>query len=363
MIKEVENEKNLRFIKIIACVVIYFVIGIVALFTIGLSRVDAYTAASSQIWVNNTACLSSRWNGLGTISCLNNTTHDYRIDTRLELNMTANTKYTMFYSAKFIVHFQNDNGVSNYSVNTQYRRNGSTGNINSCQENYSSTISYDSSGNKIKTFDVTVKCVDVQFSSATDSIIVYSQVLNNQNLRSPGVEVKITQLYLEKSTTDNSDVTNAINNGSQSIINNQNENTNTIINNQNNNTTQITGELEDINSTLNDSSIDNPSGALNGMNNYFGSNGVISDLLLLPVRMFQSIVNTIDGTCSPFNLGTLFGHQLSMPCINLSNRLGSSLYGVIDILISGFFILSIRKKFVDVFEHFTSLKTGGNELE
>lgn len=99
------------------------------------------------------------------------------------------------------------------------------------------------------------------------------------------------------------------------------------------------------------------------MNNYFGSNGVISDLLLLPVRMFQSIVNTIDGTCSDFSLGTLLGHELTMPCINLSSRLGSALYGVIDVLISGFFILSIRKKFVDIFEHFTSLKTGGNELE
>lgn len=363
MIKEVENEKDLRFIKIIACFVIYFIIGVVALFTFAITRVDAYTSATSQIWTNGSACLSSRWSGLGTLSCINNTTHVYQVDTRLDMSMTANTKYTMFYSAKATVYFQNDNGVSNIEVNTQYRRGSNSGTINSCQENYSSTISYDSSGNKMKTFDITVKCVDVQFSSATDSIIVFSQITNNQNLRSPGLQVKITQLYLEKTGTDNNDVTNSINNGTNAIINNQNNNTNTIINNQNNNTTQITGELEDINSTLNDSTIDDPSSALNGMHNYFGSNGVISDLLLLPVRMFQSIVNTIDGTCSPFNLGTLFGHNLTMPCINLSSRLGSSLYGVIDILISGFFILTIRKKFVDIFEHFTSLKTGGNELE
>lgn len=125
----------------------------------------------------------------------------------------------------------------------------------------------------------------------------------------------------------------------------------------------INDSMNDINDTINDSSIDDPSGQLGDMHNYFGNNGVISDLLLLPVRMFQSIVNTIDGTCSPFNLGRLLGHDLIMPCINLSSRLGSSLYSVIDVLISGFFILTIRKKFVDIFEHFTSLKTGGNELE
>ena len=120
---------------------------------------------------------------------------------------------------------------------------------------------------------------------------------------------------------------------------------------------------ENIESALTDSSVNDPTSSLNGLNANIGTNSVISDLLLLPVTLFQSVLNSINGTCSPFNLGTLYGHSLSMPCLNISGVLGNVIYGVIDVLISGFFILSIRKKFVDIFNSFTSLKVGGNELE
>ena len=135
------------------------------------------------------------------------------------------------------------------------------------------------------------------------------------------------------------------------------------VNRANNNTTIINNSVDNINGTLTDSNIDSPSSSLNGLNSNFANNGVISDLLLLPVSLFQNILNSVNGTCTDFTLGNLYNHNLTMPCINLSQKLGGTLYGVIDVLISGFFIFGMRKKFVDIFNNITSLKTGGNELE
>lgn len=147
----------------------------------------------------------------------------------------------------------------------------------------------------------------------------------------------------------------AINSSNQEIINQNQE----IIIQQ-----EATNQnLTDINDSITDSSVDNPSSALSNMESLVPTNGVVSGILLLPVQLFQAVLNSIDGTCSDFSLGTLYNHNLTMPCINIQNKIGSTLYGVIDILISGLFVLAIRKKFVDIFEHFTSLKTGGNELE
>ena len=79
--------------------------------------------------------------------------------------------------------------------------------------------------------------------------------------------------------------------------------------------------------------------------------------------MFQRIINSINGTCSTFNLGSLYGSNLTLPCIDIPSVIGSSLWGVIDVLFSGIFVLSIRKKFVDIFQNITSLQDRGNELE
>lgn len=127
----------------------------------------------------------------------------------------------------------------------------------------------------------------------------------------------------------------------------------------NNNTQAVNG----VNDSINDSTTDDPSNDLNDMTQNQTSNSVISDLLLLPVTLFQNILNAISGTCNSFNLGNLFNSNLTLPCINIKNYLGNSLYNVIDVIISGIFVLSIRKKFVDVFQNITSLKDRGNELE
>lgn len=127
----------------------------------------------------------------------------------------------------------------------------------------------------------------------------------------------------------------------------------------NNNTQAVNG----VNDSINDSTTDDPTNDLNDMTQNETSNSVISDLLLLPITLFQNILNAINGTCNSFNLGNLFNSNLMLPCINIKRYLGDALYNVIDVIISGLFVLSIRKKFVDIFENITSLKDRGNELE
>lgn len=146
----------------------------------------------------------------------------------------------------------------------------------------------------------------------------------------------------------------------------------TILNEIKNNQNDYKKELQDVNSsiqktndTLNDDTIDdsNTTGTLDDLSKNLPTNSVISDLLLLPVRLFQNIVNSINGTCSAFNLGSLYGSNLTLPCINIESLIGSTLWSIIDILFSGVFILVIRKKFVDIFHNLTDLKNGGNAVE
>ena len=123
--------------------------------------------------------------------------------------------------------------------------------------------------------------------------------------------------------------------------------------------------INDVNDTLNNDDVDSSktTSTLEDLSEDLPTNSVISDLLLLPVRLFQNVVNSINGSCSSFNLGSLYGSNLTLPCINIESLIGSTLWSVIDILFCGAFILVIRKKFVDIFHNLTDLRNGGNAVE
>lgn len=129
--------------------------------------------------------------------------------------------------------------------------------------------------------------------------------------------------------------------------------------------TDIKDSVNKVDDTLNDDSIDstNTTDTLSDLSDTLPTNSVISDLLLLPVRLFQNVLNSINGSCTTFNLGSLFGTVLTLPCINIESLVGSTLWTVIDILFCGAFVLVIRKKFVDIFEGLSNLKNGGNSVE
>lgn len=131
------------------------------------------------------------------------------------------------------------------------------------------------------------------------------------------------------------------------------------------NTQAIKSEIESVNDNITDDSVDedNASSSITSMQGEVATNGSITQLLTLPITLYQAVLNSISGSCSAWNLGSLFNHNITLPCINLQSLLGSTIWGVIDILCSGLFILSFRKKLVDIFNHMTSLNDRGNELE
>ena len=235
-------------------------------------------------------------------------------------------------------------------------------------------------------FVVNVVCPVESVNLGTNWVV--SQVkLSNAQLRGVGIgDITFTntnQDVLNILNGMSGNVTNllskltAIDNNIYNIINRQDAIVTTIINATSTITNAINNQnsqqhqdaqaqkeaTDNINDSINDSSTDDPTSDLEDMEENEISNSVISDLLLLPLNMFQRIINSINGTCSTFNLGSLYGSNLTLPCIDIPSVIGSSLWGVIDILFSGIFVLTIRKKFVDIFENITSLKDRGNELE
>lgn len=118
--------------------------------------------------------------------------------------------------------------------------------------------------------------------------------------------------------------------------------------------------INNLDSTLKSDDIDddNISSAFEDFNDFLDDNSTITQLITLPITLYTAILNNVNGTCSPFNLGSLFGEDLILPCINISQYLGSSLWTMIDIIISGFAVYGISKKMIKIFNNFSSLREG-----
>lgn len=97
----------------------------------------------------------------------------------------------------------------------------------------------------------------------------------------------------------------------------------------------------------------NTSGITGGGQDDYGTG--ISGLVLMPGNMLTSIINSAD-TCTGYSLGSLYGHELRFPCIDPVDYLGSTLWNLIDILISGVIIYNISKRFIKIFENFTNFR-------
>lgn len=76
----------------------------------------------------------------------------------------------------------------------------------------------------------------------------------------------------------------------------------------------------------------------------------ITDLLALPITLIRAIITGINGTCSSFNLGALWGVGLTIPCINPELYLGSNLWNLIDLLFCGFMIFNIAQLMIHDFD-------------
>lgn len=120
----------------------------------------------------------------------------------------------------------------------------------------------------------------------------------------------------------------------------------------------IINQNTQIKDSITSSTVDDPSGTFNQFESYLPENGVITQLITLPISLFQKVLSSINGTCSQYNLGNLMGTDLILPCINISNYIGITLWNVIDVLFSGLFVLVIAKKMIKAFNSFSSMEEG-----
>lgn len=146
-------------------------------------------------------------------------------------------------------------------------------------------------------------------------------------------------------------------NDSQAIINNNNINTQNIINSQNN----TTNAINDINDTLQDTTIDNQAIGNELANITTITDTPITDLLTLPVTLLQRLYNSLSNSCSSYSIPFGFGltdYTLNLPCINLGHEkyLGRVVWGTIDDLICLIMVFAIFKMIIWFYSSWTTLK-------
>lgn len=133
----------------------------------------------------------------------------------------------------------------------------------------------------------------------------------------------------------------------------------------NNATQQIIQQQQQTNQNITDPSGNTSSensSAIDNFNSQVAEDNTISSLFTMPITLFQNVLNSVDGTCTSFSLGSLLGTPVSFPCINPGTYLGSELWGVIDVICCGFFIFYMSKRFISIFENFSSMKDSGDEV-
>ena len=123
-----------------------------------------------------------------------------------------------------------------------------------------------------------------------------------------------------------------------------------------NQNTQINNSINDVNDSINDDSVDSADSKASEWASKSLSTNAVANMVTMPITLLQAYLNGLNGSCSSFSLGSLYDHELTLPCINLSSYFGSTLWGVIDILFSGFMIYALGKKFVKIFNDFTNLR-------
>lgn len=129
------------------------------------------------------------------------------------------------------------------------------------------------------------------------------------------------------------------------------------------NSTQAIEDTKEEIESVHDDIMDDSEVSNSDINDLFGdftesSTTPVSDLITLPITLMNAYLTGFNTTCSAYNLGTLYGHTITLPCIDIESKLGSGLWGLIDMLFSIFMIYNIAMLFVSIYESITSLDDG-----
>lgn len=121
---------------------------------------------------------------------------------------------------------------------------------------------------------------------------------------------------------------------------------------------QTNEKLDDLNDNITNDNVSGIEDAFSRFDGFISENSTITQLITMPITLYSSILKGVQSACQPFSLGSLFGTNLTFPCINIGNYLGTALWTMIDVIISGFAIFSISKKLIKIFNNFSSMKEG-----
>lgn len=155
-----------------------------------------------------------------------------------------------------------------------------------------------------------------------------------------GLDNIIQQLYFVqvRENTSNQDVVDALDKVEDKI-----DDTNT--------------KLDGIDSAIKDDNVDVSDDTIADLESFLPQNGVITQLITLPLTLYQHVLNSINSSCSDFSLGSLYGTELIIPCFTLDGYFGS-FWNILDLMISGFFVYTIAKKMIAVFNNMSNLEEG-----
>ena len=152
----------------------------------------------------------------------------------------------------------------------------------------------------------------------------------------------------------------------QNIINNQNKNqqqTNEKLDNLNKKQQQTNEKLDNLNKNLSDDTAPDTNNTFSDIK--LNTNSAISNLVLMPINFLNRVLTLSQNTCSTYSID--FGifnsnYKLNLPCIDLQNYFGSTLWNVIDYLICFFMIYNIIMLAISAFEDITSLRDSYESL-
>lgn len=142
------------------------------------------------------------------------------------------------------------------------------------------------------------------------------------------------------------------------LLINQNSSLRNELNEVKTNTSETNQKVDDLNQNITNDNVGGVEDSFNSFEGFVAENSTITQLITMPITLYTSILNGVQSTCRPFVIGDLFGTSLTIPCINIGNYLGTALWSMIDIIISGFAIFAISKKLIKIFNNFSSMKEG-----
>ena len=117
--------------------------------------------------------------------------------------------------------------------------------------------------------------------------------------------------------------------------------------------------INDVNSSLNDSSI--PSDSTSKINNITNAitanqNSSVVQIATFFPQVLQLIVNGMNTSCTGgYSLGSLYGTELTIPCINPVDYLGNTIWGTIDAILCLCYLIPLCKFLVNKYNDLTSM--------